>query len=86
VQACVLAIATTASTWSGNRMAHSKACIPPSEPPATAGALDTEGVKEGPFGPYHVATVITGSLVRTAACRRSVDDGPVVPGSRRAGS
>jgi hypothetical protein len=34
--ACVLAIATTASTASGNWIAHSNACIPPSEPPATA--------------------------------------------------
>src|SRR5208337_41746 len=60
-RACVLAIATTASTCSGNRIAHSNACIPPSEPPATAASRSIpSSVRNARSVRTMSATVITG--------------------------
>ena len=54
-RACVLAIATTASTWSGYRIAHSNACMPPSDPPATAASRSIpSSSQERALGPHHV--------------------------------
>ena len=51
----MLAIGTIASTWSAYVTAHSSACMPPSEPPATAArARDAELLQKGALHPYHV--------------------------------
>ena len=80
-RACVLAIATTASTWSGNRIAHSNACIPPSEPPATAASRSMPSTSRNARSVRTMsATVITGkSGPYGAPVAGSADDGPVVP-------
>ena len=80
-RACVLAIATTASTWSGNRIAHSNACIPPSEPPATAASRSMPRTSRNARSVRTMsATVITGkSDPYGRPVAGSIDDGPVVP-------
>ena len=80
-RACVLAIATTASTWSGNRIAHSNACIPPSEPPATAASRSMPSTSRNARSVRTMsATVITGkSGPYGLPVAGSIDDGPVVP-------
>ena len=57
----MLAIATTASIWSGNRIAHSNACMPPSEPPATAASRSIPSSSRNARSVLTMsATVITG--------------------------
>ena len=71
-RAWVLAMATTASTWSGNKMAHSSACIPPREPPATAASRSMPSSSRKARSVRTMsATVITGNLatVRLAGGR-----------------
>src|ERR1019366_5201945 len=79
-RACVLAIATTASTCSGNRIAHSNACIPPSEPPATAASRSIPSAfRKARSVRTMSATVITGkSGPYGLPVAGSIDDGPAV--------
>ncbi len=80
-RACVLAIATMASTWPGNRIAHSRACIPPSEPPATAASRSMPSTSRNARSVRTMsATVITGKSAPYGwPVAGSVDPGPVVP-------
>ena len=80
-RAWVLAIATMASTWSGYRIAHSSACIPPSEPPATAASRSMPSTSRNARSVRTMsATVITGkSDPYGRPVAGSIDDGPVVP-------
>ncbi len=80
-RAWVLAIGTMASTWSGNRIAHSRACIPPSEPPATAASRSMPSTSRNARSVRTMsATVITGkSEPYGRPVAGSIDDGPVVP-------
>ena len=80
-RAWVLAMATTASTWSGNKMAHSSACIPPREPPATAASRSMPNSSRKARSVRTMsATVITGKLAPYGwPVAGSSDDGPVVP-------
>ena len=79
--AAVLAIATIASTRSGYRIAHSNACMPPRDPPATAArrAIPSSS-RNARWVRTMSATVITGKpdpYGRPVA--GSIDEGPVVP-------
>ena len=80
-RACVLAMATTASTWSGYRIDHSNACMPPSEPPATAASRPIPSTSRNARSVRTMsATVITGkSLPYGRPVAGSGEDGPVVP-------
>ncbi len=77
----MLAIATTASIWSGYRIAHSNACMPPSEPPATAASRSIPSSSRNARSVLTMsATVITGkSEPYGLPVAGSSDDGPVVP-------
>ena len=68
--------------------AHSSACIPPSEPPATAASRSMPRTSRNARSVRTMsATVITGkSEPYGRPLAGSIDDGPVVPGSHRAGS
>ena len=79
--ACVLAMATTASTSSGNRIDHSKACIPPREPPVTAASRSIPRARRKTRSVLTMsATVITGkSGPYGRPVAGSAEDGPVVP-------
>ena len=77
----MLAMATIASTWSGNWIAHSNACMPPSEPPATAASRSIPSASRNARSVRTMsATVITGkSDPYGRPVAGSIDDGPVVP-------
>src|ERR1700722_276913 len=80
-RAWVLAMAPTASTWSGYRIDHSNACIPPSEPPATAASRSIPIASRNARSVRTMsATVMTGKSGPYGwPVAGSGDDGPVVP-------
>ena len=70
----MLAIATTASIWSGYRIAHSNACMPPSEPPATAASRSIPSSSRNARSVLTMsATVITGKSETVRLARRRVE-------------